>query len=132
MSAEGINDWHTFLRTGDVDILERMLADDCVFESPVMHTPSLGKAKTREYMIAAQKLVGSPDLEFVQEFDMGDRAVVEFSVDLNGVTINGVDLIKWNEQGQVTHFKVMVRPLKAMQAMSDAMMAMMQRERSAK
>lgn len=132
MSATAIRHWHKFLQTGNVEILDEMLAEDCVFESPVMHTPTVGKAATKAYMIAAQKLTGTPDMQFVQEFEMDGRGVVEFSVDLNGTTINGVDLIKWNEDGKVTHFKVMVRPLKAMQAMSDAMAAMMGMERTSK
>lgn len=113
--------WHDYLESGDAADLSAQLADDVVFLSPVVHSPQQGKAITMAYLSAAAQVLGNDDFRYLQIFDCGDRAVLEFETVIDGIIINGIDMIKWNDDGQITEFKVMVRPLKAIQAIHAAM-----------
>jgi hypothetical protein len=113
--------WEHVAESGDFDLLDDLLADDVVFESPIVHTPQLGRAITKAYLIAAVKVLKSPQGRFVNRW-FGERsAVLELMTELDGVTINAVDIIDWNSEGRINHFKVMVRPLKAINALHQAM-----------
>lgn len=105
--------------------LSRILADNVVFRSPVVHTPQEGKAITMAYLLAAGETLGNDSFRYTRVFDCGDKAVLEFETEMDGVLVNGVDMIEWNSDGQITDFKVMVRPLKAIQAVHAAMGAML-------
>lgn len=96
--------------------MDRLLADDVVFHSPVVHSPQRGKALTVGYLAAALQVLGNESFRYVREVVSARDAVLEFEVDLDGVHVNGVDLMHWDEAGRITEFKVMVRPLKAMDA----------------
>ena len=113
--------WHRFMQDGDSDLLSELLADDCEFLSPIVHTPQCGKALSFAYLSAAQDLLGGKDFEYLREFDCGDRAVLEFGRELDGILINGVDMIEWNDAGKIVNFKVMVRPKKAIETVHKAM-----------
>lgn len=110
--------------------LAGQLADDVVFRSPVVHTPQEGKPITMAYLTAAGQTLGGDTFRYVRVFDCGDKAVLEFECEMNGIHVNGVDMIEWNEDGRITDFKVMVRPLKGMQAVHAAMGAMLARMKS--
>ncbi|MEZ5946008.1 MAG: nuclear transport factor 2 family protein [Hyphomonas sp.] len=105
--------------------LAGQLADDVVFRSPVVHTPQEGKMITLAYLTAAGQTLGGDTFRYTRVFDCGDRAVLEFECEMDGVHVNGVDMIEWNGDGQITDFKVMVRPLKAIQQVHAAMGAML-------
>ena len=105
--------------------LSPLLADEVVFKSPVVHTPQQGKAITMAYLLAAGETLGNDDFRYTRVFDCGDRAVLEFETMMDGVLVNGVDMIEWNADGQIIDFKVMVRPLKAIQTVHAAMGAML-------
>jgi hypothetical protein len=94
-----------------------------------VHTPQVGKAITKKYLAAAFQVLFNDSFRYVREL-RGDRdAVLEFLVDLDGIAVNGVDLIKWNEAGKITEFKVMLRPLKAVNLIQQKMAAMLQAAR---
>jgi hypothetical protein len=105
--------------------LSPLLSDDVVFKSPVVHTPQVGKQITMGYLLAAGQTLGNDSFRYTRVFDCGDRAVLEFETEMDGIAVNGVDMIEWNADGQITDFKVMVRPLKAIQAVHAAMGAML-------
>lgn len=108
-----IDRWHELVKTKDLKALDAILADDAVFESPVVHTPQAGKALTLMYLTGALHTLNNETFRYLNEWH-GDRsAVLEFACEIDGITVNGVDLITWNEAGKITHFKVMIRPLKA-------------------
>jgi len=107
--------------------LSAMLADNVVFTSPVVHTPQVGKAITFAYLAAAGETLGNSTFKYVRVFDCGSNAVLEFETEMDGILVNGVDMIEWNEAGEIIDFKVMVRPLKGMQAVHAAMGAMLQK-----
>ena len=107
--------------------LSGQLADEVAFLSPVVHTPQRGKQLTMAYLTAAGQTLGGDTFRYTRAFDCGDKAVLEFECEMDGIFVNGVDMIQWNDDGQITEFKVMVRPLKAIQTVHAAMGAMLEK-----
>ena len=122
-----IRDWHALVEARDMTGLDELLADDVVFHSPVVHTPQVGKAITAKYLGAALQVLNNAHFRYLREV-VGERdAMLEFETEIDGVRINGVDIIRWDDAGRITDFKVMVRPLKAINQVHQAMGAMLQR-----
>lgn len=124
---DGLQRWHDYIAKGDPAALDDLLADDVVFESPVVHTPQRGKAITLQYLRAAGQVLGGPGFTYVGEWRAEGSAVIEFEHEVEGIRINGVDMIWWNEDGKIVRFKVMVRPLKAINLLHQMMGAQLQR-----
>ncbi len=120
---ETIRRWHRVALEVRPDEIGELLAEDCVFESPVVHTPQQGKAITWKYLRGALANLNTPAFRYGQEWYGERSAVLEFYSEIDGVKINGVDIIEWNEQGLITRFKVMVRPLKAINTLHQKMAA---------
>jgi ketosteroid isomerase-like protein len=113
-AAAGVAAWHAYMEGGgDPQALRDMLAEDAVFHSPVVHSPQAGRDKVFAYLHAASHVLGGDDFRYEREIIDGDQAMLEFATTLDGIHINGVDIIRWNNDGQIIDFKVMVRPLKA-------------------
>jgi hypothetical protein len=125
--AQVLADWHGWTRSRDAAALAALLADNVVFHSPVVHTPQRGKAVTSLYLQAALDVLGGADFTYVREFARTSGAVLEFVTVVDGITVNGIDMIEWNADGQITDFKVMVRPLKAVTLLHHKMAAMLER-----
>lgn len=126
MTPSPLAAWHRIVREGNGSGIAALLADDVVFHSPVMHTPQVGKRITTHYLMAAVQVFFNPSFRYVREV-VGERdAVLEFETVIDGITVNGVDMMAWNDDGLVTSFKVMVRPLKAIQLIHEKMAAMLQ------
>jgi hypothetical protein len=126
MNSDPIRTWHRIVAERDVQGLDALLADEAVFHSPVVHTPQVGKAITKKYLAAAFHVFFNESFRYVRELQ-GDRdAVLEFEVKLDGITVNGVDMIKWNEAARITEFKVMLRPLKAVTLIHQKMAEVLQ------
>lgn len=121
MHPKPIADWHTVVESRDTSLLNDLLADDVVFHSPVVHTPQSGRAITAKYLTAALHVLNNQHFRYVSECASGSMACLEFETVIDGVTINGVDLIHWNGDGRITTFKVMIRPLKAINKVHDLM-----------
>jgi SnoaL-like domain len=118
--------WHELVRSRNTKALGSLLADDVVFHSPVVHTPQVGKAITTQYLSAALNVFFNESFRYVREIAGAHEAVLEFQVEIDGISVNGVDMIKWNEQGRIVEFKVMIRPLKAINLVHQKMAAMLQ------
>ena len=112
-----IEAWHEYLETRDTAALDALLDEDVVFESPVVFTPQRGKAIATKYLAAAARLLGTATFAYRNTWSAPSSAVLEFTSEIDGVVINGIDIISWNVAGKITHFKVMVRPLKAVNAL---------------
>jgi hypothetical protein len=121
--------WHHIVQARDGRGIGALLADDVVFHSPVVHTPQVGKAVTTMYLRAALHVLGNPSFHYVREVVGARDAVLEFEVEVDGIVVNGVDMIGWDEAGLVTSFKVMVRPLKAITLVQQKMAAMLEAAR---
>ena len=110
----GLAAWHAYMADGgDPQALHGLLAEDAIFHSPVVHTPQAGRDKVFAYLHAASHVLGGEHFRYLREIVDGDQAMLEFQTELDGIQINGVDIIRWNDEGKIRDFKVMVRPLKA-------------------
>lgn len=121
-----IERWHDLVRTRDAAGLDALLAADVVFHSPVVHTPQAGKAITRRYLAAAFAVFFDETFRYVREVRGERDAVLEFQVRIDGIEVNGVDMIRWDDAGRIVDFKVMLRPLKAVNLIHQRMAAMLQ------
>jgi hypothetical protein len=117
--------WHRLVRTQDPSGLNTLLADDAVFHSPVVHTPQRGRALAAGYLSAAFRVFFNPSFRYVREIIGPSDAMLEFETEIDGVRVNGVDIIRWNGAGQIVDFKVMIRPLKAINLIHQRMAAML-------
>ena len=119
--------WHAIAEARDPAGLADLLADDCVFRSPAVHTPQEGKQLTTQYLAAALVVLG-PTLTYRREWYAGDSAVLQFEAELDGLTVDGIDMITWGADGRITEFAVMVRPVKALHKLMELMAAELFRE----
>ena len=126
---QGIRDvierWHDMMSGSSQDGLFELLAEDCIFWSPVVHTPQRGRDITYLYLSAASQ-VFSDDFCYVSEMLDGSRAMLEFTCSIDDIQINGVDIIQVRDR-QISEFKVMVRPLKAVNKVHERMMRMLEK-----
>ncbi len=120
-----LDTWHEIAASGDASRLEDILAPDCVFFSPVVYKPQPGRDITRLYLTAAFQVL-LPDFKYTKEVVSGQHAVLEFEALVDGVTINGVDIMTFDDAGRICEFKVMVRPLKAVNLLHAKMKAMLE------
>jgi hypothetical protein len=126
MPIDTMATWHRLVKTQDATGLDALLAEDAVFHSPVVHKPQVGKAITQKYLAAAFQVFFNDSFRYVREIKGERDAVLEFTLELDGISVNGVDMIKWNDEGRITEFKVMLRPLKAVNLIHQKMGAMLQ------
>ena len=125
MNQHPITAWHHLVQAGDPSGLDRLLADDAVFVSPIVHTPQQGKELAKAYLSAAFKVFFNPSFRYVREILGPTDAMLEFETEVDGILVNGVDIIKWSDAGQIIEFKVMIRPLKAVNLIHERMGAML-------
>ena len=126
MAHSVLDTWHELVQTRNAKGLRDLLADDVVFHSPVVHTPQAGKAVTTQYLAAAFQVFFNASFRYVREVVGPPAAVRAFQGEFEGITVNGVDMIRWNDEGRITDFKVMIRPLKAINLIHQKMAAMLQ------
>ena len=112
--------WHEVAETREPHLLEALLAEDCVFRSPAVHAPQEGKALSTAYLVAALHVLG-PTLTYQHEWWDDQSAVLEFEAELDGLTVHGVDMLRWGDDGLITQFTVMVRPFKGLTTLMTAM-----------
>ena len=122
----GLADWHRVMAAGNQsEELAEIIADDAVFHSPVVHSPQVGKAKVIAYLAAAGQVFGAHGgharFRYVRELVDGPEACLEFVAEIDGIMINGIDLITFDADGKIRDFKVMVRPLKAINKLWELM-----------
>jgi hypothetical protein len=123
--AAALAEWHRLVRERDADALQALLDPDVVFYSPVVHSPQIGRERTLLYLRGALHVLNNEFFRYVGEWHGVNSAVLEFEGVIDGFTVNGVDMIFWNEAGKITRFKVMVRPLKGMEALRARMAALL-------
>lgn len=127
MIEQTIAKWHKLTKERDSGGLDGILADKVVFHSPVVHTPQEGKAITTLYLTAALHTLNNGHFEYQREILQGDNAMLEFTTELDGIRINGVDIIHIDENGLIDNFKVMVRPLQGVNKIHAMMGAMLKK-----
>lgn len=112
-TSDPVARWHEIVQARDPRRLEAWLAEEVTFHSPVVHTPQRGKAITARYLAAAIHVFGNETFRYVREIVAARDAALEFEVEIDGVHVNGVDLLRWDDAGRVVEFKVLLRPLQA-------------------
>jgi len=126
--------WHDYFDTRDPKILKEILAEDAAFHSPVVHTPQKGKKITAIYLSSALQLLAehgaAHDFKYVNEVANNRHFHLEFECSLDGIKINGLDMIEINEEGKIVNFKVMIRPLKAINMVHKKMGEMLAKAKS--
>ena len=127
--VDAIDQLHQMMATGRYDGLQELLSRDCVFWSPVVHTPQRGRDLTLMYLTASGQVFDT-DFQYVREVRSGDTAVLEFECSVDDIHVNGIDMIQV-ENNQIIDFKVMIRPLKAVNKIHEKMMAMLAQAKAA-
>lgn len=126
-AQSGVAAWHDYMKSGgDAGLLSAQVAENAVFHSPVVHSPQEGKAKVMLYLLSAAKVLGNESFTYVREIIAGNDALLEFTSEIDGIHINGIDLIRFDDQGKILDFKVMVRPVKAVNKLWEMMAAQLQ------
>ena len=126
MTEHPIAVWHRLVEERNPRGLDALLDANAVFLSPVVHTPQRGRRLVAMYLAAAFQVLCNPTFRYVREIVGSTDAMLEFETEIEGVSVNGVDIIRWNEAGQIVEFKVMLRPLKAINLIHQLMAAMLQ------
>lgn len=134
MSAEqGLKKWHEVIESGnDPAALAEIIAENAVFHSPVVHTPQEGRAIVVAYLSAAGQTLANDSFTYVRELVDGNDAMLEFTTEMEGIHVNGIDLIHFDDDGMIKDFKVMVRPLKAVNKVWEMMAAQLERQKAAR
>ncbi|MBS1178453.1 MAG: SnoaL-like domain protein [Proteobacteria bacterium] len=122
-----IEQWHQVVKSRDTAALKDLLAEDVVFVSPVVHTPQVGRPITMAYLHAAMQVLNNDSFHYLNQWFGPESAVLEFECVVEGITVNGIDMIHWNAADRIDHFKVMVRPLKAVNKLHEMMGRELQR-----
>ncbi len=112
MTSAALETWHRLVRANDASGLQELVAEDAVFHSPVVHAPQHGRKLAVMYLSAAFRVFFNPTFRYVREIVGPHDAMLEFETEIDGILVNGVDIITWNDAGRITAFKVMLRPLK--------------------
>ena len=116
-----IHKWHKVIVNDDLKMLDEIIADDAVFSSPVVFRPLEGKEMTMMYLHAAGQSFNMEKFKYTKEIHDGMNSVLEFETYIDDISVNGVDMIEWNEDGKICNFKVMIRPFKAVQKVQEKM-----------
>ncbi|HOB12691.1 MAG TPA: nuclear transport factor 2 family protein [Novosphingobium sp.] len=125
-ASKGVAAWHAYIGNETAEALDVMLTDDVVFHSPVVHTPQIGRAIVSKYLLSAAKVLNGDHFAYVRELVDGNHALLEFVSEIDGIKINGIDLITFDDDGKIIDFKVMVRPIKAVNKLWEMMAAQLQ------
>jgi len=123
--------WHDQMQSSDMSKLESLLAEDVVFHSPVVHSPQKGREIVCLYLRAANNIFSDTQFQYVREVVDGPNIVLEFTCLMDGIFVNGIDMIHVNDDGLIDDFKVMVRPIKAVNLVWERMGEMLAQKKSA-
>lgn len=127
----GLKHWHEVAKGGSqIHALTAILHPDAVFHSPVVHTPQVGRPIVTAYLSAASQTLGNDSFEYLREIVDGNHAVLEFRTVMEGIEVNGIDMLTFDADGKITDFKVMVRPLKAVNKVWEMMQAELDRAKA--
>ena len=116
-----IHKWHEVIESDDLNMLDEIIADEAVFSSPVVFKPMEGKEITMMYLHAAGQSFNMEKFKYTREIHDDMNSVLEFETYIDDISVNGVDMIEWNEDGKICNFKVMIRPFKAVQKVQEKM-----------
>jgi hypothetical protein len=121
-----LEQWHEVVRSRNPALLTQILAEDATFHSPVLFRPQQGRDLVALYLTGAMHVIANPTFRYVREVAADNNAVLEFETVIDDVHVNGVDIITWDDHGLITDFKVMLRPLRALNVVQERMAALLE------
>ena len=124
-SQATVEKWHAIVKTRDAKALSSLIAADAIFWSPVLHKPQHGRQLVLLYLGGALQVLCNDRFRYVREIVGDNDACLEFETEIDGITINGVDLFRWDSSGQIVDFKVFLRPLKGLSKVQERMAALL-------
>lgn len=116
-----IETWHKVFKSQELEKLDEIISDNAVFTSPVVFKPMEGKKITKMYLFAAGQSFNMDKFKYIREINDGLNSVLEFETYIDDISVNGVDMIRWDDEGKIVDFKVMIRPLKAVHKVQEKM-----------
>ena len=135
MIKENIKKWHDHIKGEFPGGFDELFADDVIFYSPIVFSPQKGKDLTTLYLMAAGNTFGGDQsrdgtlqessFKYTKEVLDGNQAILEFETQIDGKYVNGVDIITFNSEGKISEFKVMIRPLQAVNIIHEKMQEML-------
>ena len=129
-SDHPVSAWHRLVAEQNPAGLDALIDADAVYHSPVVHAPQRGKQLTMMYLTAAFRVFFNPSFRYVREVVGETDAMLEFETEIDGIQVNGVDIVKWNAAGRIVEFKVMLRPLKAIDVVQKRMASLLERAKA--
>lgn len=123
---EIIKKWHQVVKEQDIKLLKSILANDAIFYSPLLFKPKKGKAQVAGFLMAASKMFEGNDFHYVKEIIGSNEAMLEFNATIDGILVDGVDIITWNDDEKITEFKVMIRPFTAIEKVGEKMKSLLE------
>ena len=120
-TKQALEKWHQMIKTGDLSNLNELLADDVVFRSPVAFKPYEGKRVV--FFILTNVIQVFENFTYHREFYTEDceNVVLEFSANVSGKSLKGIDMVRFNGQGKIIDFEVMIRPMSGLAALAEKM-----------
>ena len=115
VSSPVVDRWLDVIENGQTVDLDDLLAEDAIFYSPAVFTPQRGRATAAAYLSAAEHMFTGTGFHYVNTWIYTHSAVLEFAAEVDGITVEGIDMLHWNEDGRLTSVKVMIRPFKGLQ-----------------
>ncbi len=123
---EPLSSWHKVVKTSDAKLLKSILDKEAIFYSPILFKPQKGRKKVMTYLLSAAKMFEGNDFHYVKELATASDAILEFNAKIDGIEVDGVDIISWNEDGKIVEFKVMLRPFQAIEKVGEKMKAQLE------
>ena len=120
-TLKGLDTWHNFVKNKNYEDFSDFIDDDAVLYSPIVFTPIKGSFMVGMYLMAAAEIIGNGSFKYVREVCDNENAILEFETEINGITVEGVDMIQFTKDGKLKEIKVMVRPLQAVNVVHEKM-----------
>lgn len=120
-TLKGLDTWHDFVINKNHDNLSDFIDENATLYSPIVFTPIKGSFMVGMYLMAAAEIIGNSNFKYVREVCDSENAMLEFVTKINGISVEGIDMIKFTKQGKLKEIKVMIRPLKAVNIVHEKM-----------
>ena len=112
-TLKGLDIWHDFVINKNHDNLSDFIDENAILYSPIVFKPIEGNFMVSMYLMAAAKIIGNENFKYVREVCDDENAMLEFVTEIKGISVEGIDMIKFTKEGKLKEIKVMIRPLKA-------------------
>jgi len=128
-AAQTLATWHDLLARNAMEELDPLLSDRIVFRSPVAHTPYPGRAAIKLVLKTVNTVF--QNFTYHRSFATADGlgVVLEFSAEVDGKALKGIDMLRFDQAGKIEEFEVMVRPMSGLQALGAAMGAKLESQK---